>query len=181
MDPELFFLGNGLTKMFLSNKAVDFGPGSPEDLPVDSAARRNRALLEEAFGRTMSYKFQHVAHAERVSTLARIEQQFPDEIRATTSAKFRTPEDVSVASAVAHYYGYLIGTTVPGRLSYRYCDISQPSAQGKLLRLLRDRSSDVFCLNEVDSTGLDPAELDRMLQEFLAEYFPVPCSFEVQE
>lgn len=180
VEPELFFLGNGLTKMFLSSKAVDFGPSSPEDLPVDSAARRNRALLEEAFGRTMSYKFQHVAHPERVSTLARIEQQFPDQIRATTSAKFRTPEDVSVASAVAHYYGYLIGTTVPGRLSYRYCDISQPSAQGKLLRLLRDRSSDVFCLNEVDSTGLDQTDLDRMMQEFLAEYFPVPCSFEVQ-
>jgi hypothetical protein len=180
VDPELFFLGNGLTKMFLSNKAVDFGPGSPEDLPVDSAARRNRELLEAAFGKTIAYKFQHVAHPERVSTLARIEQQFPDQIRTTTSAKFRTPEDVSVASALAHYYGYLIGTTVPGRLSYRYCDISQPSAQGKLLRLLRDRSSDVFCLNEVDSTGLDAEELDRMVQEFLTEYFPVPSSFEVQ-
>ncbi|TJY67435.1 hypothetical protein E4J89_15250 [Arthrobacter sp. CAU 1506] len=181
VEPELFFLGNGMTKMFPSSKAVDFGPGGPDDLPVDSAARRNRALLETAFGRTIAYKFQHVAHPQRVSTLARIEREFPAEIRATTSAKFRTPEDISVASAVAHYYGYLIGTTVPGRLSYRYCDISQPSAQGKLLRLLRDRNSDVFCLNEVDSTGLDQTDLDRMMLEFLTEYFPVPCSFEVQE
>jgi hypothetical protein len=165
--------------MFLSSKAVDFGPGSPEDLPVDSAARRNRALLEEVFGRTIAYKFQHVAHPERVSTLARIEREFAGPVRATTSAKFRTPEDISVASALAHYYGYLTGTTVPGRLSYRYCDISLPSAQGKLLRLLRDRSADVFCLNEVDSTGLDQEDLDRMMQEFLGEYFPVPSSFEV--
>ncbi|MCG2622254.1 stealth family protein [Arthrobacter sp. I2-34] len=180
VDPELFFLGNGLTRMYLSSKTVDFGPDNPADLPVDSAVRRNRALLEQAFGRTIAYKFQHVAHPERVSTLAGIERQFPEQIRATTSAKFRTPEDISVASALAHYYGYLSGTTVPGRLSYRYCDISQPSAQGKLLRLLRDRNADVFCLNEVDSSGLDPEDLDRMVQDFLTEYFPVPSSFEVQ-
>ncbi|MFD1214153.1 stealth family protein [Arthrobacter sp. GCM10027362] len=180
VEPELFFHGNGLAKMFLSSRSVDFGPGSPGDLPVDSAARRNRALLEAAFGRTVTHKFQHVAHPERVSTLARIEREFAEQVQATTAAKFRTPQDISVPSALAHYYGYAIGAAVPGRLSYRYCDISQPSAQGKLLRLLRDRNADVFCLNEVDSTGLDPADLDRMVQEFLGEYFPVPSSFEVQ-
>jgi len=180
VDPELFFHGNELAKMFLSNATVDFGPGTPDDLPVDSAARQNRSLIEAAFGRTVSQKFLHVAHPERVSTLARIEHEFADQVHATTAAKFRTPQDISIPSALAHYYGYAIGASVPGELSYRYCDISQPSAQAKLLRLLRDRSADVFCLNEVDSSGKDPEELDCMVQEFLGEYFPVPSSFEVQ-
>ena len=81
VEPELFFHGNELAKMFLSNATVDFGPGSPDDLPVDSAARQNRALIESAFRRTIAHKFMHAAHPERVSTLARIEHEFADRVR----------------------------------------------------------------------------------------------------
>jgi hypothetical protein len=178
VKPELFFHGNGLAKFFLSEQTVDFTPRSADDLPVDSAAKNNRALLETAFGRTVERKFQHAAHPQRVSTLARLEQEHGQELLRTQRSKFRDPDDLSVASSLAHYYGFAIGAAVPGELSYRYCDINDPSAQAKLLRLLRRKDADVFCLNEVDSTGIDARKVDALTLSFLDAYFPVPGTFE---
>jgi hypothetical protein len=176
--PEHFFHGNGLAKFFFSEQRIGEGAAGPDDLPVDSAAKRNRALIEEKFGRTVQFKFKHVAHPQRVSTLRRLEQDFPREHAATTAARFRSPADISIPSSLAHHYGYAIQAAVPAEIAYRYCDIAEPSAQAKLLRLLRNRDADVFCLNEVDSAGVDRQAQDRMVQRFLASYYPVPSPFE---
>ena len=181
VDPELFFHGNGIAKFFLSEQAVDYQPRSAEDLPVDSAAKNNRALLEAAFGRTVERKFQHAAHPQRVSTLSRLEQEHAQEMRRTQHSRFRDPTDLSVASSLAHYYGFAIGAAVPGKLSYRYCDINEPSAQAKLLRLLRRQDADVFCLNEIDSTGINTRKVDALTRSFLNAYFPVASSFESEK
>lgn len=179
VTPNLFFHGNGIAKFFLSEQRVGDGPAGPGDLPVDSAAKRNRALIEEKFGKSPIYKFKHAAHAQRVSTLRRLEQDFETVHSATSHARFRTPADISIPSSLAHYYGYGIAVAVPGEIAYRYCDIGEASAQAKLLRLLRDRDADVFCLNEVGAAAIDRHEQELMVQRFLQSYFPVPSSFEV--
>jgi hypothetical protein len=181
VGPERFFHGNGLAKFFLSEQRIPDGGISQADLPVDSAAKRNRRLLEERFGRTVSHKFKHAAHAERVSTLLRLEQDFPADHARTTRSRFRSPSDISIPSSLAHYYGYGIGAAVPGTIAYRFCDISEPSAPAKLLRLLRDRDADVFCLNETGPAGVAPERRDALLKDFLEAYFPVPGSFELGE
>jgi hypothetical protein len=75
----------------------------------------------------------------------------------------------------------MIGAAVPGKLNYRYCDIGERSAQAKLLRLLRDRDADVFCLNEIGGAEMELTVQDRLVQQFLRAYFPVPSSFELGE
>lgn len=177
--PELFFHGNGLAKFFLSDQRIGAGPAGPADLPVDSAAKRNRALIEEKFGKSPQFKFKHTAHPQRVSTLRRLEQDFAAAHAATTHARFRTPADISIPSSLAHYYGYGTGAAVPADIAYRYCDIGQPGAQAKLLRLLRDRDADVFCLNEVGKSAVGLHRQESMVRQFLQSYYPVPSSFEV--
>jgi len=176
--PELFFHGNGVTKFFFSDQRIV--PGAPDagDLPVDSAAKRNRALMEERFGRTVEFKFKHAPHAQRVSTLTKLAEDFAVDHAATTAARFRSPGDISIPSSLAHHYGYAIGAAVPADIAYRYCDIGAPLAHLKLLRLLHQRDADVFCLNEVGGTGVDPQKQDVMVQRFLQSYYPVPSSFE---
>ncbi|MGW6175346.1 stealth conserved region 3 domain-containing protein [Arthrobacter sp. NPDC055138] len=177
--PELFFHGNGIAKFFFSEQRVADGPAGAGDLPVDSAAKRNRALIEQKFGKSPVYKFKHAAHAQRVSTLRLLEQDFQSAHTATAHARFRTPADISIPSSLAHYYGYGIGAAVPGEIAYRYCDIGESTAQAKLLRLLRDREADVFCLNEVGKAAVHPEDQEKMVQRFLQSYYPVPSSFEV--
>ncbi|SDR09582.1 Stealth protein CR4, conserved region 4 [Arthrobacter crystallopoietes] len=181
VQPELFFEGSGLSRFFLSEQQVDEDPPNSADLPVDSAAKQNRALIEQRFGRTVRFKFKHAAHSERVSTLRQVEQDFPAKHAETSRSQFRSPSDISIPSSLAHYYGYMIGAAVPGNLKYRYCDIGDGSAQAKLLRLLRDRDADVFCLNEIGGSPIDRASQDQLVQQFLRAYFPVPSSFELGE
>lgn len=181
VKPELFFEGSGLSRFFLSEQEVDGDLPNSADLPVDSAAKQNRALIEQRFGRTVRFKFKHAAHPERVSTLRQLEQDFPAKHAETSRSQFRSPSDISIPSSLAHYYGYMIGAAVPGNLKYRYCDIGEASAQAKLLRLLRDRDADVFCLNEIGGASIDLASQDQLVQQFLQAYFPVPSSFELGE
>lgn len=176
--PELFFHANGLTKFFLSTRVVDLDLPSPRDLPVVSAAKNSRALIENVFEATITHRFQHVAHALRRSTMAELEERFPQEFARTAASQFRSTEDISAAAFLAHYYGYLTGQAVPDAIDYRYCDISTPKAVLTLQRLLRGRDADVFCVNEVDSSTVDPLAQKRILDRFLHAYFPVPSRYE---
>jgi len=176
--PELFFHGNGMTKFFLSNRVVDLDDPSARDLPVVSAAKNSRSLIEQAFPATLTHRFQHVAHPLRRSVMQELEEQLPAEFARTAASQFRSPQDISVAAFLAHYYGYLKRQAVPDTLAYRYCDISEPTAPVKLQRLLRGRDADVFCLNEVDSSSSDLPAQQRLLDGFLRAYFPVPSQFE---
>ncbi|MGN6610884.1 MAG: stealth family protein [Angustibacter sp.] len=174
--PELFFEASGLTRFFLTDALIDLAGPSARDLPVASAAKRTRAAVERLHGRTVSQRFQHVAHPQRRSTLEQIEAQLPDELAATVHSRFRSPADLSVPSSLAHYVGYASGRAVPGTLSYLYCDVSERRAPIKLQRLARRRDADVFCLNEVDTPGVHPGH--RLMVDFLESYFPRPSSFE---
>jgi hypothetical protein len=176
--PELFFHANGLTKFFLSTRVVDLDLPSPRDLPVVSAAKNSRALIEKAFEATITHRFQHVAHPLRRSVMAELEDRFPDELTRTAASQFRSPEDISAAAFLAHYYGFMTGQAVPDTIDYRYIDISTPKAVITLQRLLRGREPDVFCVNEVDSSAVDPLAQQHILKSFLDAYFPVPSQFE---
>ncbi len=121
-----------------------------------SAAKRNRDLLAEHFGVTITNKFQHVPHALRRSVMQDLEKEFEEEFRRTASAQFRSSDDISVASSLGHYYGYITGRAVPGSLRYFYADIAREDTPDRLTTLLRDRDYDVFCLNDHDSSRIDP-------------------------
>lgn len=176
--PDLFFHGNGLTKFFLSSRVIDLDGPSARDLPVVSAAKNSRRLLEQAFEATITHRFQHVAHPLRRSLMNELEERFPAEFARTAASQFRSPRDISAAAFLAHYYGFMRGQAMPDTLEYRYCDISEPKALIKLQRLLRGRDADVFCLNEVDSSTMDARAQQHVLEGFLEAYFPVPSQFE---
>ena len=177
--PELFFLGSGQTRFVLSPNTIDLAPaGDPLDPPVVSAAKNNRALVEETFGATITQKLKHVAHPQRRSVLLELESRFPEAFARTSRSHLRDRRDVSVPSALAHYYGFATGRAVPGGLAYRYCDVAARRTPLTLQRLLRHRDADVFCLNETASR--DPDAVAELVQPFLDAYFPLPSSFETR-
>ncbi len=178
VDPGLFVLGNGLAKIFLSSVKVGPSEVRPTDLPITSAAKNNRDLLLEKFGRTTLHKFQHAPYSLRRSVVQELEDLFGDEIEATASAQFRSPSDLSVSASLGLAYGYLVGKAVPGRLRYLYADIARADTPDRLAVLLARHDHDVFCLNDHDSSGLtDQHQLD-VVSGFLERYFPLPSSFE---
>jgi hypothetical protein len=176
--PGTFFHSNGLAKFFLSTAKLGLGATGGFDRPVMSGGKNNRDLLLKEFDRSITNKFKHVPHTQRRDVLLELEERYADEFARTARNQFRDPADVSIAASLHHYYAYLTGRSVEGRLRYFYADIAAPETAGRLRRLLRTRNYDAFCLNDHDSSGLDPVVQQQMLHDFLSRYFPLPSRFE---
>ena len=178
VGPEKFFAANGLAHVFPSTAKIGLGPTGAFDRPVMSGAKNNRDLVLKAFDRAMTAKFKHVPITQRRDVLLELEERFAESFAETARHQFRDPSDLSIAASLHHYYAFLTGRAVEGQLAYFYADIAAPETDRRLRRLLRARDHDVFCLNDHDSSALDPVVQHRMLHDFLTEYFPLASSFE---
>lgn len=178
--PEQFFHPSGIGKFFYSRALVDYRDHVAGEIASSTAAKNARSLLSERYGVTFARKFYHTASALHVSELSRLETEFADVFAATRRAKFRTVHDIAVAGSFYLNYGYQAGTLTPSRLRYDYIDPAAPDADWRLRRLLGRRGFDAFCLN--DGSSAEDAEqrrrTDQVIRGFLADYLPVPGSFE---
>jgi hypothetical protein len=180
VTPGLFFHPNGITKFFTSPALIPGGVVSPTDLPVNAAGKNSRWLIAQKFGTAISQKMKHTPHALRRSVLQEIEETFAEQHAATQHSRFRSPEDVPIASSLHHYFAYHSAQATVGEIQYRYIDLSAELAQRRLNTLLANRNMDTFCLNDTVESA-DPEAQRDMLARFLEAYFPVPSPYEVPE
>ncbi|QIK82865.1 stealth family protein [Sanguibacter sp. HDW7] len=177
--PELFFEGNGISRFFLSEALLGLDPPSVGDLPVMSAAKRNRALIEQMTGRTVTRKVKHTPHPQQRAVLEDLEREHPEVFAHLARSRFRDPADHSVAAVLHHWYAYVTGRAVEGRIVYDYLDLANEDAVLTLNRIARSRAFDVFCLNESDVPSGVREDRSQMIHDMLAAYFPLRSSFEL--
>lgn len=181
LTPGLFFGPAGVTKFFRSKAVLDVAPPTARDLPVLSAAKNNRELIRSEYGTWITQKFKHTPHPQRRDVLEELEAHEPALFAATASSAIRHPDDISVTSALHHYWAYASGRAHEGAIRYAYIDLARADVD-ELLALLRQRRDlDVFCLNETDASPEQSLHLDRVLPAFLESRFPVASSFERDE
>lgn len=177
--PQMFFQGNGLSKVFLSRAKIDAGPVSVEsDIPSTAAGKNNRRLIMQEYGRRVTFKMKHVPHALRRSVLTEIEQKYPRELVETAHHQFRHPQDVSLTSSLYQYYAFLSGRAVIDDMRYMYADLAAPQTPSLLRLTLAKRQFQVFCLNDTDSEPAALARQHTLMHDFLSAYFPVPAPWE---
>lgn len=176
LGQQVFYTPTGYPKFALSDGRFDLE--ETENLPVNVAAQNNSRLLEATFGKATAHKFKHVAHAQLKSTLATISESHPVETRKTAFAKFRSATDLSIPSALAHYYGCAMGEAFPGEIDYRYIDIASDQMHVKLVRLFFRKRPQVFCLNEVSVGDREQIGRKTVIQNTLQRMFPWPSSYE---
>lgn len=181
VTPSTFFTPAGATRFFLSTYRVEGGPPQPDEPPVMTAAKNNRTLIQREFGRTLAHKTKHTPHAARRSVLEEIEQCCPDEVLGTAAHQFRHPSDISLLSSLQHYWAYLTGRAVVGEIEYMYANLADSMTPIKLAVALRRRGSDVFCLNDTDSSDVPPTEQEALLGAFLPRYFPFRAPWELPD
>lgn len=179
--PGTFFLANGISRFFMSKNRVPLGPASAEVTPVQAGAMNNRVLIERRFGRPITRTLMHAPYALRRSILAEIEQEFPEEIRATMMSRLRELHTITVTSSLYHYYAYYSGRAVPGSLRYGYARLDTPDLADWLDRALERRDYDTLCLNDSQSSEAEIATQNKTLLPFLESYFPVPSPYEKVE
>jgi len=101
----------------------------------------------------------------------------PIRIAQIAGHRFRSADDLSIPSSLAHQYAARLGLGFPSSVSYSYIDIGSRTAPLDFLRLARNKNVDMFCINEVLAHKNQP-DRSAIVHDFLEARFPLPSSFE---
>ena len=78
----------------------------------NDAARVNRELLWERFGKIITRHLEHTAAPLRKSVLCELEREFATDFARTQASRFRASTDISVTNSLYHYYALMTGRAV---------------------------------------------------------------------
>jgi hypothetical protein len=175
---EQFFSPAGSFATFEAARPTGL-PGS-SDLAYLHAAWNNQRLLAETFGVHLTHTLVHGPYPMRRSVLEEIAQRFPEQVRATTYAPFRSETDLSLLSSFAQHYGLVTGASHLGSAAQGYVDLGHANVRTQL-RALRRRDLDFFCIADNHQAAFDSDEVTQMLTEEMERYFPVRAPWEKSE
>ena len=112
VGPELFFSPGGVTKFIEAATRIGLGESHPARSGFENAARVNRALLQDRFGKVTTRHLEHTAAPMRKSVLRELEAEFPEDFTRTAASRFRSATDISVTNSLYHYYALMTGHAV---------------------------------------------------------------------
>ncbi len=179
VSQESFFTSGGVSRFIESPTRIGLGDPDPSRSGFENAARVNRALVLQKFGRTISRHLEHAPVPLRRSVIERLEEEFPEDFERTASARFRSATDISVTNSLYHFFALLTGFAVPQEsLRVNYVDTTAREGIDALGLLLRERDYDFFCLNDGSFPEISAEERVAAVTTFLESYFPFPAPWE---
>jgi UDP-glucose 4-epimerase len=182
VKPELFFSPGGITKFVEADTRIGLGSNALHRSGFENAARVNRELLQQRFGRVTTRHLEHCAAPLRKSVLFEMEQEFSDAFARTAASPFRSATDISVTNSFYHYYALMTGrAVVQTDAKVKYIETTLRSALKEMDVLLKKRSMDMFCLNDGSKPEIEVEERTTAVISFLERYFPFPAPWEKTE
>ncbi|MGG5174485.1 stealth family protein [Pseudarthrobacter sp. J1763] len=179
INPDMFFTPGGITKFIEAETRIGLGESDTERSGFENAARVNRKLLWNRFGRITTRHLEHSAAPLRRSVVEQIEKEFPEEFRKTAASRFRAADNISVTNSFYHYFALLTGRAVTQtNAKVRYVDTTMRSGLKYLPKLLAKRNMDFFCLNDGSFPEVPADEREEKVVEFLERYFPIKAPWE---
>ncbi|MGD8193072.1 stealth conserved region 3 domain-containing protein [Herbiconiux sp. P18] len=177
--PDLFFSPGGITKFVEADTRIGLGGNAVHRSGFENAARVNRELLQQRFGRITTRHLEHCAAPLRKSVLFEMEDEFGDAFARTAASPFRSATDISVTNSFYHYYALLTGrAVVQTDAKVQYVETTLFSALKEMDSLLKKRSMDMFCLNDGSKPEIDVETRTSAVISFLERYFPFPAPWE---
>ncbi|MDT0170698.1 stealth family protein [Pseudarthrobacter sp. BRE9] len=179
VGPDMFFTPGGITKFIEAETRIGLGENAAERSGFENAARVNRKLLWNRFGRITTRHLEHTAAPLRRSVVAQMEEEFPTEFSKTAASRFRAADNISVTNSFYHYYALLTGLAVTQTAAkVRYVDTTMRSGLKYLPKLLAKRNMDFFCLNDGSFPEVSADERAEMVTDFLERYYPIKAPWE---
>jgi UDP-glucose 4-epimerase len=179
LGPEAFFSPGGITKFVEASTRIGLGENTARRSGFENAARMNRRLIRDRFGRLITRHLEHAATPLRRSVIAEMAEVWPEQFTATAASRFRAATNISVTNSLYHYYALLTGRAVQNTdAEVLYVDTTTHKGLGLMRGLLKRRAWDFFCLNDGSFPEVGPEERARKVRSFLERYFPVPAPWE---
>jgi hypothetical protein len=181
ISPDIFFSPGGITKFVEASTRIGLGDSDPSRSGFENAARVNRRLLRERFGKVTTRHLEHSAAPMRKSVLHTLEAEFPEDFRRTAASRFRSATDISVTNSLYHYYALMTGrAVVQTNARVKYIETTLKSALPSMQRLLKRRDQDMFCLNDGSKPEISVEKRTQAVTEFLEHYFPFAAPWETE-
>ncbi|MEX1077936.1 MAG: stealth family protein [Homoserinimonas sp.] len=179
VGPEMFFSPGGVSRFIEARTRIGLGGNNVVRSGFENAARVNRQLLQQKFGRVITRHLEHAATPLRKSVLQELEREFPEDFARTSASAFRQSTDISVTNSLYHYYALLSGRAVAHTdARVRYVDTTAQAGLRMMRSLLKKRSQDFFCLNDGSFPEITADERATAVRSFLERYFPIPAPWE---
>ncbi|MGE3528921.1 MAG: stealth conserved region 3 domain-containing protein [Methyloceanibacter sp.] len=141
-----------------------------------NAARNGADLLQLRYGYYPTRLHKHAPYSLKRSLLEQLEGEFADAVAMTRRAQFRSLADISVASFLAHHYGFARREVTYAGYPAELVSSSDPFFALGMRRLARAAPKPrIVCLNE---GGTPSARWRRLLSRFMHEQFPIPAPWE---
>jgi hypothetical protein len=180
--PSMFFSPGSVTKFIEADTRIGLGHNNIDRSGFENAARVNRRLLQQRFGRVLTRHLEHTAAPLRRSVLFEMEHEFADEFAATAGSPFRAKENISVTNSLYHYYSLMTGRAiVQENAKVSYVDTTMVSGLASLSEVLKKRAFDFFCLNDGSFPEVTDEERTATVTDFLERYYPFPAPWEKDE
>jgi len=179
IGPQLFFSPGGVTKFVEAHTRIGLGDSDPSRSGFENAARVNRRLLRDRFGKVTTRHLEHSAAPLRKSVMRELENEFPTEFKQTAASRFRSATDISVTNSLYHYYALMTGkAVVQTDAKVKYIETTLKSSLRQMDRLLKRRNQDMFCLNDGSKPEISVETRTEAVTDFLERYFPIVAPWE---
>lgn len=178
LRPEHFFTAGGNIHYFPSVIPVVDSDTSDSDLPVVSAFKNGRAVIERRFARRPLTRPRHTPHPQHRRVIEEIESAEPALLARTRRSRFRSAEDVSLAAQLQSYWAAATGRAVAMDTTYEFLDIWEPDVDARIDRLLTRDDMDFYCLNETHADPDGASVADARVSRVLTTLLPFASSFE---
>lgn len=179
VSPDMFFSPGGVTKFIEAATRIGLGENNLTRSGFENAARVNRALLRERFGRVTTRHLEHAPTPLRRSVLFEMEREFSEAFTRTAASPFRSSTDISVTNSLYHYYALMTGRAVV-RVNARvkYVETTLRESPAQMRSLLKERDMDFFCLNDGSAPEISVEKRIETVLRFLNRYFAIAAPWE---
>lgn len=175
LDKTHFFKANGIASMFLANKSLKAMENKGVMTPTLYASLACAKLLKDKYGYNIDNPLVHSYIPLRKSLFKKIYEQFDREVKHFLPHKFRTNNDLNLASFFVPWAMYLEEKSIYTPEVCYYFNIRSPRAKEQYKQLLGKKGSDLsphsFCANDFASDTQQVKEYQRHLEITLKQYF----------
>jgi len=180
-SPNDFYYSNGIVKLKLENYGMINDSVCREDPDYLNAARNGVKLLEATFGKTATQLHTHSMQSMRIDILNEIEKKYSKNINETLHNKFRTINDISIASFLYPHYSYMSGNAIQSDIEVMFIQQNHPFKKrlNNLIKL-KDKYAELplsVCINDGADSHLNESWNTEVVR-FLEAFFPKPSKYE---
>lgn len=173
---EHFFHANGIASIFLADKSLQKMAEKGSVTPTLSATQNCIRLLKQNYACHLDNPLVHTYVPLRKSSFQTAWQYYQEEIKAFLPNKFRTNQDLNLATFLVPWLMYLEGKSIPKNEICYYFNIRSNKAPTQYLKLLQKKQygqqPHSFCANDFNSIKSIP-DYQEKLVSMLKSYYQI--------